>query len=156
MSEEIRIDDVEREELTPDVVSARCKTYEFAGRKLHPFSKSRQTAAMQIEVSAFIGAPEEERRANFALDVQKLIWLCWVDAPMIYKVCAQRKIAVPLIMQWWDQHGADFGSQAWIDAAETYANIIEDIETVSATVDGTGSKSDGDSLGESSEPTQTM
>jgi hypothetical protein len=103
---------------------------------------------MQIEISPFIGADAEERRANFALDVQKLIWLCWIDDAMVYKVAAQRKIAVPLIMQWWDEYGADFGSQAWIDAAEIFANIIEDIETVSATVDGTGSKSDGDSLGE--------
>jgi hypothetical protein len=148
MTEQITMEDVEREAISPDVVAARCNTYEFAGRKLKPFSKSRQTAAMQIEISPFIGADADERRANFALDVQKLIWLCWIDDAMVYKVVAQRKIAIPLIMQWWDEYGADFGSQAWINAAEIFANIIEDIETVSATVDGTGSKSDGDSLGE--------
>ena len=142
------MDDIEREVASPDIVAARCKTYEFGGRKLHPFSKSRQTAAMQIQISPFIGADEEERRANFALDVQKLLWLCWIDNQMVYKVCAQRKIAIPLIMQWWDEYGADFGTQEWIQAAETFASIIEDIETVSATVDSTGSKSGGDNLGE--------
>jgi hypothetical protein len=148
MSDTITMEDVEREVISPDVVAARCNTYEFAGRKLHPFSKSRQSAAMALEISVFIGASQDERKASFALDIEKLIWLCWVDDRMVEKVRSNRKIAGPLISQWWDEYGADFGSQAWIDAAEIFANIIEDIETVSATVDGTGSKSDGDSLGE--------
>lgn len=148
MKEQITIDDVDRDEVTPDVVSARCRSYEFSGRKLKAFSKSRQTAAMQIEVSAFIGADEDERRANFALDVQKLLWLCWVDDAMVYKVCGQRRIALPLILEWWEKHGAAFGSPEWIDAANIYGSIVEDLETVSATIDGTGSDSDGDSLGE--------
>ena len=145
---QITIDDISTSEVTPDVIAARCMTYEFAGRKLHPFSKSRQTAAGLIKVSSFIGADSDGIAANLSLDVQKLIWLCWVDDAMINKVYCQSGIGVPLIREWWDKYGATFGSPEWVEAINTYTSIVNDLELGSATVDSTGSGGEDDSLGE--------
>jgi hypothetical protein len=54
---EINIDDIDAEAgaITPDQVTARCRTYEWKGKPLHAFSKTRSTAARCMGNSLFLG-----------------------------------------------------------------------------------------------------
>jgi hypothetical protein len=147
----ITMDDIE-EEISPDKVAARCTEYTFKGRKLNPFTKTRQTAAVTMRTRCFLGGAEPDESGAYPemfLDAQKIVWLCVVDESMARKACSQPQTAISLCLDWWEKEGGNIGSPAHVELMGLFGSILEDMQTVSAEVDNTGRKSSGDNLGES-------
>jgi hypothetical protein len=151
MQEElITIDDIEKESLTPDEVAARCTEYEFGGKKLNPFTRTRQTAAATMRVKVFFGVETDEKGAypEMLTDAIKVVWLCVADNKAARRACLKPEEAIEKALDWWDENGGNLGSPLHISLIETFGNILTDIQTVSAETDSSGAGSGSDSLGE--------
>ena len=145
----ITFDEIEKT-LSPDVAAARCDTYEFKGRKLHGFSKTRQTAACSMGTLVFLGQHNPGDNGNYPemfSDAQKVVWLCVVDDNMAKKACDSPKTANSLVTDWWSKEGGNLFGPEYMELMQIFGKVLEDIFVVSAETDSTGSGS-GDNLGE--------
>jgi hypothetical protein len=150
--------DIEQE-LTPDVVAARCTEHEYMGRKLNPLTKSRQAAAVSMAVKCFTGGIERDENGTYPemfMDAIKLVWLCAVDNNTARKACFQPKAAQLQALDWWEANGGDIGSEAFTALLTAFGEILADLHTVSAEVDSSGNSSGSESLGESLAQTPSM
>jgi hypothetical protein len=155
----MNIEDVETESsrLTPDQAAARSRSYEFAGQKLEPFSRTRQTAAESMGAkiaSASFGncadqLAETGSYPGFLADAQIIVWLCSQPSSASYRAVRKPDEAVTKAMQWWEANGGDIGTARHIELMEAFGQIIEDIFAVQAEIDP-GKGGGNDSLGESS------
>ena len=150
MTEGITMTDIERE-ITPDIVAARCQSYEFAGKPLSPMTKTRQVAARCMDHYLFQGKATADERGVYPemfRDALIIVWLCSVDEARARRACLKPNDALDEMLQWWEANGGDLGSTREAEMVQIYGSIIEDLVTVSAQVDATGSKSGGEALGE--------
>lgn len=150
MSKAISIDDIETE-LTPDIVAARCTEYTFKGKKLHPFTKTRQTAAVSMGTKVFTGVGDRDANGVYPemyLDAQKIVWLCVVDDAAARRACSNPNTAISLCLDWWEEEGGNIGGAEHAEIMDLYSDILTDLQTVSAEPDSTGSKGGSESLGE--------
>lgn len=144
------IEDVEKE-LTPDIVTARCQSYEFAGKPIAPMTKTRQVAARCMDHFLFNGKAAPDERGVYPemfRDALTLVWLCAVDETRVRRACLKPADALDEMLQWWEANGGDLGSSREAEMVQVYGSIIEDLVSVSAQVDSTGTKSGGEALGE--------
>jgi hypothetical protein len=150
MQEELTIDDIETDLLTPDEVAARCTEYEFAGQKLNPFTRTRQTAAATMRVKVFSGVETDDNGMypEMLTDAIKIIWLCAADNKAARRGCIKPDEAIERALDWWEEFGGDIGGKLHKSLIETFASILTDIQSVSAETDSSGSSSNADSLGE--------
>jgi hypothetical protein len=154
----MNIADIEKEvsRVTPDQAAARSRSYEFAGQKLEPFSRSRQTAAEAMGVkiaSASFGScaetlAETGSYPGFLADAQMIVWLCAQPVVASFRAVRKPDEAVSRAMQWWDANGGDIGSERHIELVETFGDIIGDLFAVQAEIEP-GKAGGDDSLGES-------
>lgn len=138
-------------QITPDVVAARCDTYEFRGKKLKPFTKMRQTAAVTIGTRCFIGIGERDENGAYPelfLDAIKIVWLCTIDDGAVKRACRQPTTSIDLALSWWESEGGDIGSPVYAELIGVFTDILTDLQTVSAEVDSTGKGDTSESLGE--------
>ncbi len=150
MTDTLTIDQIEKE-ITPDTVAARCTEYEFNGKKLNPFTKTRQTAAATMGAKIFLGVGERDENGTYPemfLDAQKIVWLCAIDGGMVRKAIVNPGAAIGHMIEWWEKEGGNVGSRKHVELMEIFANVITDITTVSAEVDQTGTKGGSENLGE--------
>lgn len=150
MSNTLTIDEIENE-ITPDAVAVRCTEYEWNGKKIHPFTKTRQTAAATMEAKIFLGVGERNENGAYPemfLDAQKIVWLCTVDGGMVRKAIVNPVAAIGHMIEWWEKEGGNLGSKKHVELLEIFASIITDITSVSAEVDQTGAKGGSENLGE--------
>jgi hypothetical protein len=152
-------DNVETEP-TPDTVAARSQSYEFAGKPLEPFSKTRQSTASRMGVAVFnmqkAARIFESMKNGNGYDEQitdaiRTVWLCTVPIHRVKK--AQRndrevEAAQDESAEWWERNGGSFGSSQFNELTEIFFSIIQDIFTVSAETDSAGTGGANDSLGE--------
>jgi len=150
MSDTLTIDEIEKE-INPDVIAARCTEYEFAGKKLHPFTKTRQTAAATMGARIFLGIADRDESGTYPemfLDAQKIVWLCTVDGGLVRKAIINPGAAIGHMIEWWEKEGGNMGSKKHVELMELFASIITDISSVSAEIDQTGAKGGSENLGE--------
>jgi hypothetical protein len=155
----MNIEDLENQ-VTPDQAAARSYSYEFAGKKLEPFSKTRQTAAESMGVkivSASFGRHAEELAETgsypgFLADAIAIVWLCSQPISTAHRAVRKPDEATTRSMQWWEAEGGDVGSEKHIELIETFSSIIEDVFAVQATIEAPSGKGGGNSLGESLAP----
>jgi hypothetical protein len=154
----MNMDDIEQE-LTPDVVAARCTEHEYMGRKLNPLTKARQAAAVSMGVKCFLGGIERDENGTYPemfMDAIKLVWLCFVDNTTARRACFEPKSARLHALDWWEAHGGDIGSERFTGLLTVFGEMLLDLQTVSAEVDSSGNSSGSESLGESLAQTPSM
>ena len=151
MQDEVTIDDIEQDALTPDQIAARCTEYEFAGQKLNPFTRGRQIAATSMGVKIFIGVRTDENGLypDLLTDAIKMAWLCSVDNKVVRKACTSPDKAIDMALDWWEENGGNLGSKKHDELMDIFTNIMTDLRTVAAETDSTGQSSSSDDLGES-------
>jgi hypothetical protein len=154
----MNIEDIENQ-ITPDEAAARSFSHEFAGEKLEPFSRTRQTAAEAMGVkivSTNFGQHAEQlietgSYPGFLADAIAIVWLCAHPVSAAYRAVRKPDEATTRSLQWWEEHGGDVGSEAHIALIEAFSGIIEDVFAVQADIDAPTGKGGGASgLGESS------
>lgn len=152
MTAEITIEDIENEtSVTPDIVAARSRSYQFKGKPLKPFSKSRSTAARCMGNSLFLGRAKPDENGvwdSITLDSIMVVWLCSVDDSRVARACLNRDQALVDMLAWWEKEGGEIGSPEEIEAVQLLNFICEDIQTVSATAESPTGGRDTSSLGE--------
>lgn len=151
MNGELAFADIEKQ-ITPEEVTNRCTEYTFGGTKLSPFTKRRQLAARCMGNLLFLGRAQPDENGTYPelfMDALMVLWLCCVDEPRVRRACMNREQAIEDMLGWWDKSGGDIGSAQEAEAIDVFKNIIEDLQTVSAEVDATGTGGGSDVLGES-------
>jgi hypothetical protein len=145
---EINIDDIDAEAgaITPDQVTARCRTYEWKGKPIHAFSKTRSTAARCMGNALFLGRAKPDENGvwdELLFDAIMVTWLCVVDDSRATRACINKADAIRDMMAWWEAEGGGMGSDEEIEAVRLINSICEDIQTVSASVEaGPGARTD--------------
>ena len=150
MTEQLTMTDIERE-ITPDIVAARCQSYQFKGKPLNAFSKTRQVAARCMGNQFFLGRAQPDERGIYPemfMDAMTVLWLCAVDDARVRRACMRSDAALDEMLEWWEQEGGAFGSTEESEMLNLYGSIIQDLFTVAAEIDTTGTKSQGEALGE--------
>lgn len=144
---EFSIEDIQEEDsaITPDEAAARSQSYEFAGEPLEGFSQERQVAAASMGVkvcsSAFASVAEELEEtgsypAMFA-DAIATVWLCSQPLSAAYRAVRKPDEATTRSLKWWAEVGGNVGSEQYGEVMNTFANMIEDVFTVSAETEST-------------------
>lgn len=147
-NKELSIDDLDAEQstITPDEAAARSQSYEFAGKPLNGFSQERQVAAASMGVmvcsSAFASVADELQEtgsypAMFA-DAIATVWLCSQPISAAHRAVRKPDEATTRSLRWWGDNGGNVGSERYGEVMETFANIIEDVFTVSAETESSG------------------
>jgi hypothetical protein len=149
---EITIEDIEKDNsVTPDIVAARSRCYQFKGKPLKPFSKSRSTAARCMGNSLFLGRARPDENGvwdQITLDSIMVVWLCSVEDSRVARACLNRDQAIIEMMAWWDKEGGEIGGAEEIEAVQLLNMICEDIQTVSASVESPSGGRDTSNVGE--------
>ena len=151
----LTIDDLTPPEVTPDIAAARSQGYEFGGKDLAAFSKTRQVAAESMGVKicspSFSNCAEEMAEtgtyAGMFMDAVAIVWLCAHPVSASFKAARKPDAANNAALQWWDSVGGDIGTRPYLSLIETYGSIISDLYAVAAETDSSG-RGTGQSLGE--------
>ena len=148
----ISIDDVEAKPLTADDVTARCESYTFNGQKLEPFTPTRVNAARVIGAVFFQGKAKYDERGTYPemfTDAVITVWTCVNPIDKVRCMAFNVEKSRAEMWQWWDSLSKGWNPNIEREALDLFGSFLEDIETVSAEIDGTGSGSkNADTLGE--------
>jgi hypothetical protein len=145
----MNMDDIEQE-LTPDVVAARCNSYEFNGKKIGPLSKGVGPVAQAMKVKIFSGVETDDNGIypEITTDAIKVIWLCQCKRNQFDRAFFSPEWGCARAMEWWEKEGGFPGSKQHQELLKVFSMMMTDLFAVSAEVDSSGGGGSDSCLGE--------
>ena len=154
MPTEVTIDDIEKQPIGPNEVTARCRSYEWKGKPLRPFSSTRKDIAVRLGCVIFQPDPSIRQTKNgiwpeFTSDAMICVWTMTIPDEALPRFWLNTEKSAAEYVAWRDSEAVSLGGKgAETEAHLIFNMVIEDIQTVQAIADSTGTSSGSDNLGE--------
>jgi hypothetical protein len=148
----ISMDDIEKPKLTADDVTARCQSYTFMGNQLEPLTPTRVNAARVIGSAIFAGKAQPDETGTYPelfTDAIIAIWVCLSPIDKVRTMAFNKNASRNEMLKWWDTLSLVWNQDIESEALTVFGSMLQDIETVRAEIDSTGSSGkNADTLGE--------